>query len=103
MSRQPLKDKLSQKLWSGLCFVAETFALAPLSPYIRAKSFILKIHRRLKRGQSEFSVQFPESQSGLLKVLDGIGVRYLILLNNIAAFFVNHFLSTCFKTLNFKT
>ena len=27
MSRQPLKDKLSQKLWSGLCFVAEAFAL----------------------------------------------------------------------------
>lgn len=27
-----LKYKLSQKLWSGLCFVTKTFALAPLSP-----------------------------------------------------------------------
>jgi hypothetical protein len=34
MSRQPLKYKLSQKLWSGLCFVAKAFALAPLSPNI---------------------------------------------------------------------
>jgi len=92
MSRQPLKDKLSQKLWSGLCFVAKAFALAPLSPNIHPDSFILKINRCLKGGQSEFSVQLPESQSGLFKVLYGIGVRNFILLNNIAPFLVNHFL-----------
>ena len=31
-SRQPLRCKLSQKPWSGLCLVAKAFARAPLSP-----------------------------------------------------------------------
>jgi len=71
------------------------YALSPKHSHVlpclrKSNLFILKIHRGLKRGQSELSVQLTESQPGVFKIPDRICIGYFVLLNNIPSFLVDH-------------
>jgi|GEM_PF-6014894 len=86
-SSAPQRQALSEAMvWAML----RHQSIRTCSPVSKIILFILKVHQYFKRCRSKLPVQLPKGQSGFLKILDALCIRYFVLFNNIAAFLVDY-------------